>query len=1646
MRKNIFVACIVVLLCLIVPTFSFAGLIYQNFEPNNGTPPPPGNLAGNPEYCFGINGAQADKSIERAHAGTQSCKIVSGGNFGGASFPSQVQTYNMNFEWSRHDRLTFWIWADPTVQGDNEVRVRVFDHGPKYKDNGNPFDGFEVSSAKRALYHEWTQIAILFTQLPSDFDFAHVDKFNIVNEHPGNYFIDDVQVVTEERVYQTFEPGRCPPESDCGWTFPGTMLRVSTPGEPVHEGKQSWKMDTTVTFGGTGIQSQEKGSDALFPFEAFFHVDLNPQHLIPATFNRLTFWVHSPDMPGNQMDNNVGVEFFDHGTYHVNPAEVFTKKAGQLGAWTKLTVYYHDLLAQHPGFNLNDIDKIQFKFFWPGQYFLDDIRSTRFLSVPAVVKNPVTNQQEITWQTITSPPPHELQESVTGPEGPWQTVFEGNNNTYYLPTRLSSTWYRLRSKEEKIVTPAENPVNPIAYVSDWSEALNYQPTVVISSSALKQGNVAFNALNQANAYIVESAPAKKGPFNQIYQGPYTTLTGQAQQGKWYRVKALIKDQNGTVLDQTQWSPAISFQPQGGYVKAVGTELREMNGQGDAITLKGVNLGNFLLMETEFNGIDCGFVPDLNNPGKTIFKCDSDDFHIRENFQNHFGAGLAKALLQGYANAYIQEIDFDLLMQMGVNVVRLPIYFQALVNDEDQGHFTNYTYIDRVVQWCADRGMYVLLDLHGAPGGQNAEAHSGQKGQNHLFDNNAQGQIYRDQTQQIWESLATHYKDNPTVVGYDLLNEPFGAGAYPFADANGLWTLYNRLYQAIRAIDPQHLIVMESIPSELDWNTLPPPANYNWQNVQYEFHYYGFRFDAAGNIIGTLSFPEHQQYLIDGNDPNCATDPNKFCGKVQFSKQQNYNVPVLIGEFNGFSEKDIWDLHLNTYKNKNWSWMMWSYKVNPSPAIGKDWGLYVHSSYDEPLPNTLNDDWGTLARKFGKYGTSGYHTANTALINILKQFLPAPSAPIDMNWIDLVGMNFSQPILQLQKTAANGWGNGGAASDISFDGDGGVEFKAGETNTSRMCGLSAKNIDANYTTIDYAIYLYSGGTFYVFEKGVNRGSLGTYQTVDRFSIERVGSTVVYKKNGSIFYTSTVPSAGTLLADCAFFSSGATISDGKMIGLTVGAPGMVKNLTASSVDQGIDLKWDVPANNGAPITGYEIQYGTVASGGFGNILNDDVVAGATVSGLTPGVAYQFRVLAKNALGSGLVSNVVLITPETSYDIPWVDQLGVSVNGATVTKTAATGWGNAGAASLITFDKNAGMEFTVNETNTVRICGLSSKNQDANYTTIDYAIYPYSNGTLYVYEKGVSKGSFGTYQTGDKLRVERSGNTIFYKRNNTLLYTSTVPSSGVLVPDCAFYTSGAKITDGKIKGLIVGPPGAITNLTASVNGSDVNLMCDAPANNGSPITGYQIQYGTVASGGFASVLNDDASPGATLSGLTPEVRYQIHVVAINALGAGPASNVVTLTFKPVVWTDLVGVSVTGTTLTKTAALGWGNGGAASTESFSGNGLLEFTATQTNKARMCGLSSSNLDAQYTSIEYAVYLFNNGKIYVYEKGVNRGTFGNYATGDKFRVERTGNTIVYKKNGTVFYTSAVTTVAALKADSAFYENGSSVMDARFILP
>jgi len=148
-----------------------------------------------------------------------------------------------------------------------------------------------------------------------------------------------------------------------------------------------------------------------------------------------------------------------------------------------------------------------------------------------------------------------------------------------------------------------------------------------------------------------------------------------------------------------------------------------------------------------------------------------------------------------------------------------------------------------------------------------------------------------------------------------------------------------------------------------------------------------------------------------------------------------------------------------------------------------------------------------------------------------------------------------------------------------------------------------------------------------------------------------------------------------------------------------------------------------------------------------------------------------------------------------------------------------------------------------------------------------------------------------------------------------------------------------------------------------------------------------------------------------------------------------------EDIVWQNAVGVSVSGNSITKTAADGWNNAGASSVQSLaSGAGYVEFSSSAAASS-MAGLSNGDSDQGVADIDFAVFFHTDGIAYVYESGAWKASLAAYVPGDVFRVSVEGGVVKYRKNGALLYTSLVAPTYPLLVDTSIYNNGGQILNA-----
>jgi hypothetical protein len=320
-----------------------------------------------------------------------------------------------------------------------------------------------------------------------------------------------------------------------------------------------------------------------------------------------------------------------------------------------------------------------------------------------------------------------------------------------------------------------------------------------------------------------------------------------------------------------WTSLHAQPTDAGFVHAQGSEL--VDGEGHPLLLRGTNLGNW--MEPE------GYMF-LFEKGPTSSR------EIEEYFDELIGPEQAEAFWQQYRDAYITKADIDLLKSTGMNSVRVPIHYKFFTKGNEEG----FRLLDRVVSWAKADGMYVVIDMHQAPGGQTGTNIDDSYGYPWLYDSPGNQAELID----IWKRIADHYKDDSTVLGYDLLNEPIPHYPQLRKYNSQLEPLYKRISAAIREVDTHHVLILGGAQWDTNFSVFGPPFD---KNVLYQLHLYKFgqpwkEEEVAGNIA---------QYI-------------KF--------RDTYHVPIWLGESGENDDDWVRGFRMLLEKNKI-GWCFWPYK-------------------------------------------------------------------------------------------------------------------------------------------------------------------------------------------------------------------------------------------------------------------------------------------------------------------------------------------------------------------------------------------------------------------------------------------------------------------------------------------------------------------------------------------------------------------------------------------------------------------------------------------------------------------------------------------------------------------------------------------------
>lgn len=364
----------------------------------------------------------------------------------------------------------------------------------------------------------------------------------------------------------------------------------------------------------------------------------------------------------------------------------------------------------------------------------------------------------------------------------------------------------------------------------------------------------------------------------------------------------------------------------------------VNNLNEEIVLRGVNLGGWLIQES--------WMCPVTGEDRKWANLDTIDA-----LEKRFTDEEVQELFDTYQDNWITEWDMKNISEKGMNVVRVPFWYRNFMLDEegtwineDMNENPGFKRLDWVIETAGKYGMYVILDMHGCPGGQSMDHCCGTLGRNELYTN----ETYQQTMQILWEAIADRYKESPVVAAYDIMNEPQNNGGYEGENSYDPWqeeswqmtnAIYDRMIKAIRIIDKEHVITVEGI-----WrvSNLPDPKEMGWENMMYQTHLYD---DDAG-------FRQWSQAMADTS--------------------KKYGVAGYIGEFQNLNG-------LAMCNERGISWTTWTYKGTADVGT-----FFWYSKFMENADPDV-DSFEVIKEKWG----SGLRTENfnekKAVTNVVSKY-------------------------------------------------------------------------------------------------------------------------------------------------------------------------------------------------------------------------------------------------------------------------------------------------------------------------------------------------------------------------------------------------------------------------------------------------------------------------------------------------------------------------------------------------------------------------------------------------------------------------------------------------------------------------------------
>jgi glucosylceramidase len=356
-----------------------------------------------------------------------------------------------------------------------------------------------------------------------------------------------------------------------------------------------------------------------------------------------------------------------------------------------------------------------------------------------------------------------------------------------------------------------------------------------------------------------------------------------------------------VLSACIFVPTRALANQRGFLTSAGTRFVDQSGE--EIILKGCNLGSWLTLEM--------WMLDVKDDKRF-----PDQYTVERVLQERFGKPEKNRIMDLHREHWITERDFEMIRSLGFNCIRVPFHYSIIEDDDNplQVREGAWRWFDKIIDLAQRYDLYVILDLHGAPGCQNKFDHSGRRDWNRLWDD----RTYWQRTAWLWEQIAARYQDCATIAAFQPINEPWGGSTEAQTE------LFDFLYKAIRKHDQRHVVIASAHFTGFDH--FGDPQDHGWNHVGYSQNFYPGLFGGGATTPAT-----HRDYLA-------------WLDNALKPKLDALNIPFLITEFNVVFDAaggaPMMRRHYDAYAKHGWAATMWSYKLITSPGRKNTGGWWL----------------------------------------------------------------------------------------------------------------------------------------------------------------------------------------------------------------------------------------------------------------------------------------------------------------------------------------------------------------------------------------------------------------------------------------------------------------------------------------------------------------------------------------------------------------------------------------------------------------------------------------------------------------------------------------------------------------------------------